>query len=241
MVTLTDAGVYHRYANYFHMIGDRMFCTKAHQFLSQVNFTKGIGYFKRDPKQVHWQVTHFNAVLMMLLQSKFSLCSWFNHNSNSMEDWFQYNSIVGCITTKFCTCHDSAAVMSCAKFHSMHFTALCLKAEWNFHWICFVVEKLLVKWAQHNKSNHTAAVFSVDPHCCSPMSLSWKIMVEVSSFYVCMVLTQCVYIEWCFYKLLIRIIFLSLRCFLSNVLNVLYSFCRWVCCIHPFRSRYLWK
>ena len=51
------------------------------------------------------------------------------------------------ITTKFCTWHDSPAVMPCAKFHSDHLTITGMRAEWNFHWIWIRMENLFMKWA----------------------------------------------------------------------------------------------
>ena len=60
-----------------------------------------------------------------------------------MENWFSCNSTVGYhIATKLCTCHDSTAVMLCAKFRSDHFTAW-MKAEWNSH----SMKISFVKWA----------------------------------------------------------------------------------------------
>ena len=51
------------------------------------------------------------------------------------------------IATKFGTCHDSPAVVSCAKYCSDHFVSIWMRAKWNFHHIWIVMEKLLVKWA----------------------------------------------------------------------------------------------
>ena len=50
------------------------------------------------------------------------------------------------ITTKFGTCHDSPAVVPCAKFCSDHSISNGMRAKWNFHHIWIVMEKLLVKW-----------------------------------------------------------------------------------------------
>ena len=73
---------------------------------------------------------------------------FFHHNSNSMEISFSCNSIAGDhITTKFCTRHDSIAVMPCAKFCSDHFIRIWMRGKWNFHRIWIVMERLLVKWA----------------------------------------------------------------------------------------------
>ena len=51
------------------------------------------------------------------------------------------------IATKFGTCHDSLAVVPCAKYCSDHFISIWMGAKWNFHHIWIVMEKLLVKWA----------------------------------------------------------------------------------------------
>ena len=50
-------------------------------------------------------------------------------------------------STKFGTCHDSPAVVPCAKYCSDHFISIWIGAKWNFHHIWIVMEKLLVKWA----------------------------------------------------------------------------------------------
>ena len=54
----------------------------------------------------------------------------FHHNSNLTEILFYCNS-VPChqIATNFCTCHDSSAVMACAKFCSNYFITCWLKTK----------------------------------------------------------------------------------------------------------------
>ena len=53
-----------------------------------------------------------------------------------MENLFSSNSITGDhIATKFGTCHDSPAVVPCAKFCSDHFISTWMGANWNFHHI----------------------------------------------------------------------------------------------------------
>ena len=37
--------------------------------------------------------------------------------------------------------------MTCAKFHSDHFTTTWMRIEWNFHPVWIKMEKLLMKWA----------------------------------------------------------------------------------------------
>ena len=51
------------------------------------------------------------------------------------------------IATTFGTCHDSPAVVPCAKYCSDHFISIWMRAKWNFHHIWNVMEKLLVKCA----------------------------------------------------------------------------------------------
>ena len=49
---------------------------------------------------------------------------------------FYCNSVHGYyITTKFCICHDSSAVVACAKFCSDQFIRIWIMVKWNFHWI----------------------------------------------------------------------------------------------------------
>ena len=61
---------------------------------------------------------------------------------------FSSNSITDDhIATKFGTCHDSPAVVPCAKYCSDHLISIWMGAKWNFHRIWIVMEKLLVKWA----------------------------------------------------------------------------------------------
>ena len=50
---------------------------------------------------------------------------FFHHNSNSMENWFQYNSIVGY--------HIATEFLHMAWQHSCHFTTTWMREEWNFH------------------------------------------------------------------------------------------------------------
>ena len=73
---------------------------------------------------------------------------WVYHcNSNLMENLFRCNFVHDFqIATKFCTCHDSTAVVSCAKFCSRYFIKLWVRAK-VFHWIWNMIEESLVKWA----------------------------------------------------------------------------------------------
>ena len=98
---------------------------------------------------VFWKSGYLNLVFILLLidLGPISL-TIFHHNSNSMEISFSCNSITGDhIATKFGTCHDSPAVVPCAKYCSDHYIIIWMRANWNFHHIWIVMEKLLVKWA----------------------------------------------------------------------------------------------
>ena len=60
------------------------------------------------------------------------------HNLSSMNNLFRCNSIAGhLIATNLCTCHDSIAVMSCAKLCSYRYVRRWMGAKRNFHqlWI----------------------------------------------------------------------------------------------------------
>ena len=70
----------------------------------------------------------------------------FRRNSNPMEIWFSYNSIVGKhIATQLCACHDSIAVETCAKLWSVHFTATWITAEWIFY-------RIWIRWKKRSWS-----------------------------------------------------------------------------------------
>ena len=72
----------------------------------------------------------------------------FHRILNSMENWFKCCIMVMYHnTTKSCTCHESTAVVPCAKFHSNHFRITSMRLEWNFHRIWITMEKSFVKWA----------------------------------------------------------------------------------------------
>ena len=61
-----------------------------------------------------------------------------------------YVSIIGRqIVSKFCTCHDSTAVVPCAKFGNDYLIKIWMKAKWNRHrfWIAMDRNKLLVNVA----------------------------------------------------------------------------------------------
>ena len=70
-----------------------------------------------------------------------------------MEISFSSNSTTDDhIATTFGTCHDSPAVVPCAKYCSDRFISIWMRAKWNFHHIWNVMEKMLVKWAPDTQS-----------------------------------------------------------------------------------------
>ena len=70
----------------------------------------------------------------------------FDRNSNSMENSPCCNSASGLqIATKFCTCHDSTAVVTCTKLCSDHCIRIEVTVKQNFHRIWIGMEKPLVK------------------------------------------------------------------------------------------------
>ena len=54
------------------------------------------------------------------------------------------------IATKFGTCHDSPAVVPCAKYCSDHFISIWMRAKWNFHHIWNVMEKFMMTSSNGN-------------------------------------------------------------------------------------------
>ena len=65
----------------------------------------------------------------------------FHHNSNSQEiSLCSHPSCNEVIATKFCTCHDSCAVMACAKFCSDMILCNDLTLKPIFYWICITME-----------------------------------------------------------------------------------------------------
>ena len=70
---------------------------------------------------------------------------FFHRDWNSMEIGFRVTIVRNYIAIKCCTCHDSTAVVSCAKFHNDHLKTTWIVVEWNFHPIRTSVEILFVK------------------------------------------------------------------------------------------------
>ena len=71
----------------------------------------------------------------------------FHHNVNSIEISFYSKSVPdNHIATKFCTCHDSLAVMACAKFCSDCYVRIGIRAKWIIRQVWIVMGKSLVRW-----------------------------------------------------------------------------------------------
>ena len=71
---------------------------------------------------------------------------YFHHNSNVMEiSYCSHLNFNQPIAPSFFTCHDSCAVMACAKSWSDIITKNWITVKRNFHQIWFVMEQALVK------------------------------------------------------------------------------------------------
>ena len=55
--------------------------------------------------------------------------------------------------TKFCTCHDSCAVVACTKICSNNFDRIVVKAKWKCHQIWISSKNLLAKWTPRHIHN----------------------------------------------------------------------------------------
>ena len=74
-------------------------------------------------QQVLALFTHM-AVSINLPTDPFYL-PFYTHNKNSTKTTFCYKSVRGCqIATNLCTCHDSTAVMACAKICRIYFVTM---------------------------------------------------------------------------------------------------------------------
>ena len=89
----------------------------------------------------------------------------FHHNSNQMQIFISfYPTSNQVIATKFCTCHDSYVVMTCAKFCSKIMTRNGKAAFRIYHQNWRTIHKLLMRW--------------VPTYCWIPRSIdpaAWKV------------------------------------------------------------------
>ena len=99
----------------------------------------------------------------------------FARNSNSMETLPCCNSIVVHQTaTNFCTCHDSTAVLSCAKFCSYGWVKIKVRMNQILHWIWNVAEITLVKWAPELRTACLAVPSTELSHSSPPSGFSYR-------------------------------------------------------------------
>ena len=77
------------------------------------------------------------------------------------------------ITTKFCTWHDSCAVIPCVKFCCDMIINNLITAKWNFRRILIVMENLLVKWGMGLNVSQSGLNLSLMAR--SKISPDWKV------------------------------------------------------------------
>ena len=100
------------------------------------------------------------------------------------------NSVAGHqITTNFCTCHDSTAVVPCTKFCSDHGIGVEVRVKRNFHRIWIAMEKPLVKrgpgrisfetwlFSNHKALNDNRRTVCANLDYASTLVFSWRQMV----------------------------------------------------------------
>ena len=88
---------------------------------------------------------------------------FFHHNQNLMDiSACSHPNLNQGIATKFCTWHDSIAVVSCAKFCSYHATMDLITTKWNFYRIWIASEKSSMECASgSDKSIHTNYAYTI--------------------------------------------------------------------------------
>ena len=106
-----------------------------------------IPHYAQEPimPNQHWPRLPMRSghILFQLKQARCSFHKRFHCIPNSMQIWLSCNSIADYdIATPFHTCHDSAAVMPCTKFHSNHLNTTWMRAKWNFYRIWNTMENL---------------------------------------------------------------------------------------------------
>ena len=71
------------------------------------------------------------------------LLTIFHHHSNTTKNLFCcYQNSIDVIATKFCTCHDSCAVVTCAKICGNLIPSNWITSIWIFHKIWIVIKKI---------------------------------------------------------------------------------------------------
>ena len=85
-----------------------------------------------------------------------------------MKNSFCCNSIIDSqFTTNFCTCHDSTAVVSCAKFCNDQSHDIWMRWKLNFHGIRITTGESFVKWVSVSGMTSKLPSFKLefaDPH-----------------------------------------------------------------------------
>ena len=85
---------------------------------------------KKKPSQYEsWDPIHKRFSITMSIRSKFRFALDLFH-----------------MATNICTCHDSLAVMACAKYCSDYYVKISIRAKWIIHQFWIVVYKSVVRW-----------------------------------------------------------------------------------------------
>ena len=101
-------------------------------------------FFNVQP--LHWCIMHNDWLLYKETQGPFHK-QCFQRNSNLIQiSFYCHLDSNKLIATKFCTWHDSRAVMACAKFCSEMIPYNRVTLNPIFHRICIVKQKSYVKW-----------------------------------------------------------------------------------------------
>ena len=93
-------------------------------------------------------IKHWAKLSQRIPCLQLGIISFFTHNSTIMDILFCSSWCNNeFITTKFCTCHDSIAVVTSAKICRNEMVKISIIAKHNLHWIWIVRQKASVKWA----------------------------------------------------------------------------------------------
>ena len=114
-------------------------------------YLSGVGWptFSRN-RYILWEVLGNVSAILHLSSFHWHFA---HHNSNSLAILFCSNpNSNAVITTKFCTWHDSGAVVSCVKIRSDLIARKQIIAKGTLHRILDMSEKSLVKWVSGTES-----------------------------------------------------------------------------------------
>ena len=139
----------------------------------------------------------------MLVPVHISLSIFFFLKQYSIKNPFGFNFIPGNgITTKFCTCHDSTAVVSCANFCSNDLIRMWVRTKWNVHWIWIRIEN-------RHWNKPLVAVYSHDcrgciqlfcSHCSYPTTMQYDNCVVIVSKRTSSILQSAISNAFCWMK-----------------------------------------